>query len=509
MIRSKHIFGMWGMIIPLFLLITFLTNCKSNVSKGEFISVQISQATWNMDNSNGSGNIDVYLEGAGVENIVLNSIQMRGDNSSAQPLSPVSAVLEGARVHVVFAKNGVMAILNNPSNGTTHVVTISFYVTGQGDPVSVTSQVTITSGGGDDGGSSTSVFQLEIDPLEWSLNFDKSSGTVEAFIRGDDIEDIDLNSFTIKGDNTAAEPVAAENASRNNNHIHARFAKNTLIALLLNPEPGSTHTVTVSFLNSETGQTVELTADIAIEDDDDNTGIVITELSLEIDPDEWSMNYGKSNGTVEAFIEGEGIENIDLSSIEMMGDNTAATPLAAVSASINGDHVHARFAKNQLLELLLNPEEGSTHTITISFIDSETGERLELTAVISIEEDDDDDGEDPEPTDLSLEIVPPTWNLNYDKASGQIKAFIRGDGLEDIDLDSFKLAGDNPGAEELEADSASLQGNHIQAKFPKNQVLGLLNEPSSGSVHTVTVTFSSKSGEEFELTAEVSITGKD
>jgi hypothetical protein len=47
----------------------------------------------------------------------------------------------------------------------------------------------------------------------------------------------------------------------------------------------------------------------------------------------------------------------------------------------------------------------------------------------------------------------------------------------------------------------------VRARFPKNQLLDLLLEPAKGTVHTVAVTFSS-GGTEYELTAEVNITGK-
>jgi hypothetical protein len=267
----------------------------------------------------------------------------------------------------------------------------------------------------------------------------------------------------------------------------------------LNPGPGSTHTITISFLPIGGTERIELTADITIEDDDDI--IDPSDLELEIEPEEWNMNFTKSSGTVEAFIEGEGIELIDLTSIEMMGDNPSAAPLPASSATLKGTHVHAKFPMNQVIDLLLNPEPGSTHTIIVSFIPigGTEEDRIELTAVITIEDDDD---EEPEPSDLSLKIIPSTWNMNYYGSAGTVTAQIKGDGIEDIGLDTIEMTGDS--GEVLSAASAKLSGNHINADFPKSEVLDLLLNPAKGTTHTVTVTFT-KGGQLQELTADVNI----
>ena len=71
------------------------------------------------------------------------------------------------------------------------------------------------------------------------------------------------------------------------------------------------------------------------------------------------------------------------------------------------------------------------------------------------------------------------------------------------------MMGDNPSAASLPADSASLEGNHVKARFPQNQVLDLLLDPASGTIHTVTVSFLEKQGSKrFEVSTEVTITGK-
>jgi hypothetical protein len=480
-----------------------VSNCKKGVSQAELIVLTMSQTQWGLNYSSSMGHVEVFLQGESVDGIILSSIEMKGDNPSAAPLKPESADFAGGnRVRALFEKNRVLALLANPSEGSVHIVIVSFNTEPANETFEVSAQVTV-SNYIDDG--QTSPLTLEIDPVEWNLNFTHSAGTVEAFIRGEGIDQIDLDSIQMMGDNASAAPLEAKSADINNNHIHARFRMSQIIDLLLDPAPGTIHTIVVTYLFNGGTERMELSAIISIEEDDNI--VDPTELTLEIDPDEWSLNYPNSAGTVEAFIRGEGYDQIDLDSIEMMGDDLAAAPLAAISANVNGDHVHARFHKNQVIDLLLNPEPGSTHTITISFLPIGGTGRVELTADITIEDDDD---EIIDPSDLELEIEPEEWNMNFTKSSGTVEAFIEGEGIDLIDLDSIEMMGDNLTASPLPASSATLNGTHVHAKFPMNQVIDLLLNPEPGSTHTIIISFLPIDGtERIELTAVITIEDDD
>jgi putative sterol carrier protein len=502
--RVRPIVMIGTIILAVSMISISISGCKSSTPQVlETIFANLAQTQWNLNYTSSSGKIEVFLVGEGIENIILDTIAMKGDNPSAEPLKADSASFDGDRVIARFPKNQVISLLLNPTSGSTHILTVVFYMSQRNEPQEVVTQITISS-------ENSEALTLEIDPAEWNLNFTKSSGTVEAFIRGEGIDEIDLNSIQMKGDNPSSldEPLSAISATRQGDHIHARFPKNQVIDLLLDPAVGTTHTIIVSVVEIDGTERLELTAEITIIEDEDDDGIDPSELTLEIDPDEWNLNFTKSSGTVEAFIMGEGIDKIDLDSIQMMGDNPNAVPLSANSARLKGDHIHARFPKNQVIDLLLNPAEGTTHTIIISFLEIDGTERMELSAEITIEDDDDDDDEI-DPTTLTLQLAPPQWNMNFSKNSGTVNALIRGQGIENIDLDSIEMMGDNPDAVPLPAISASLQGNHVQARFPKNQVLDLLLNPAPGTVHTVTVTFEgNQGGGRLEVSTEVTITGK-
>jgi succinyl-CoA synthetase beta subunit len=248
-------------------------------------------------------------------------------------------------------------------------------------------------------------------------------------------------------------------------------------------------------------------------------------LSLEIDPGEWNLNFDRSQGTVEAFIRGEGFDLVDLDSIELEGDDPAAAPLAARSASRQGDHVHARFAMNGVIDLLLDPAPGSTHTVVVTFMEEDGGERFGLEAQVTIEDDgdegEDDDGEDDEEddgeddeeddgedgvVDLRLDIQPDSWNTNWLRSNGTVSALIRGSGFDKVDLDSIVLVGSDPAAGELAPERADAQGNHVRAFFAQSDAFMTLLDADTGQTHVITIRFS-VDGEEMELTDTIRTVG--
>lgn len=238
------------------------------------------------------------------------------------------------------------------------------------------------------------------------------------------------------------------------------------------------------------------------------------ELELDIQPDDWNLNYEHSSGTVQAFIGGAGFEDVLLDTIRLVGDDAEAAPLTPLSASRQGNHVRARFAKSDVLDLLASPEPGSNHLVALVFeVDGVEGE-IELTEEVTVQGADDgedngeeDDGEE-ELGNLELQISPDRWNTNYPNSSGNVTAFVRGDGLDAIDLDSIELVGDDPEATPLPASFARLEGNHVRAQFPKSQVLGILDSPNRGTEHTVVLSFTGNDGADtFELDEDVKIVG--
>ncbi|MDX1632678.1 MAG: hypothetical protein R3234_12485, partial [Thermoanaerobaculia bacterium] len=213
---------------------------------------------------------------------------------------------------------------------------------------------------------------LEIQPQTWNTNWEKSSGTVSALIRGPGFEQIDLGSIVLVGTSTEADALEPSSVGRQGNNVRARFGKADALATLHEPEPGETHDIIVRFLVD--GETMELTFTVRIvgpEDDDEGDEEEDEEetepLSLEIQPKSWNTNWEKSSGTVSALIRGDEIDEIDLGSIVLIGTSAEADALEPSSVGRQGNNVRARFRKADAFATLHEPEPGETHTIIIRF----------------------------------------------------------------------------------------------------------------------------------------------
>lgn len=269
------------------------------------------------------------------------------------------------------------------------------------------------------------------------------------------------------------------------------------------------------------GSTVEVNSMSRSGGDDEEESLDPANLFAELAPDEWNLNFAGSSGTVDGFLRGEGFELIDLTSIAMEGDDPDADPLAADSASRQGDHVRARFPKNRVIGLLADPQPGSMHTVLLTFSAEGGDERFEVAVQVTIEDDDDggddggddgedDDGEDDDggddAVDLSLQIQPDTWNTNWLKANGTVSALIRGDGFEEVDVDSVVLIGTDPDADPLAPQSVSAQGNHVRARFGQSAAFATLQDGDTGQTHLIVIRFT-VGGEEMELSEEIRTVG--
>jgi hypothetical protein len=237
--------------------------------------------------------------------------------------------------------------------------------------------------GGPNGG-----FRLELQPDVWNTNYPHSAGTVSAMIRGADLGDVNLDTIVLVGTDPAEGPVAALRANRHGNHIRAFFAKDDAFASLLTPKRGEIHEVAVEFTvgEGEDEEEVSLTDRVRIvgpdgEDDGEDDEEEL-DLDLAIQPDAWNVNWQRSNGTVSALIRGEGLADVDLDSIELVGTDPDAEPLAAERATLTGNHIRAFFRKADAFATLDTPKRGERHEITIRL--SAGGEDYELTDHIRV-----------------------------------------------------------------------------------------------------------------------------
>lgn len=231
------------------------------------------------------------------------------------------------------------------------------------------------------------------------------------------------------------------------------------------------------------------------------------ELAAELQPDVWNTNYEHSEGTVSAVIRGKGLGDVNLDSIVLIGTDDAEEPVEALRATRQGKQIRAFFAKDDAIASLDTPTRGEVHEVTIQFTMGEGEDETEksLTDKVRIVGEDDGGGGEEE-VDLDLAIQADRWNVNWKNSNGTVSALIRGEGLDDIDLDSIELVGTDEDAEPLPALRASRNGNHVRAFFAKDDAFATLDTPKPGEEHEITITLS-VAGEDQELTDKIRVVG--
>jgi len=231
-------------------------------------------------------------------------------------------------------------------------------------------------GHGHDGGD----LHFEIHPDAWNTNWAHADGLVQAFVRGGDASKIDTASVVLLA--TGATPITPRSARIVGGQLLASFSKSDAIGLFTSPHPGDTDTVTLRF--TVAGQQKSLDDHIRIVGPaSGGGGGQGGNLRLDLDPDDWNLNWAHSSGFVHAFLRGTGIKDVDLPTIRLVGDKAGATPLAPDDVRLVGNQIAARFAKSDAFATLDNPKRGDTHVVKVQF--TQGGAQKELSARVHIE----------------------------------------------------------------------------------------------------------------------------
>jgi hypothetical protein len=230
-------------------------------------------------------------------------------------------------------------------------------------------------------------------------------------------------------------------------------------------------------------------------------------LTLEIQPDAWNTNWVHSEGTVQAFVRGGDVAKIDTSKVELVAPS--GDTLDPSRARVAGGQLVAFFAKDDAFKLL-GKDVHSGDKVELKLRVTVGDKEQELTDTIRIvgPEPSDDDGDDGDDNggELELNIQPDDWNTNWAHSGGQVKAFLRGDGFKDIDLDTVRLVGDKADAKPLKPVDVRRVGQQVVASFSKSAAFATLDDPDSGETHTVKITFKLKDADK-ELSEDVHVVG--
>ena len=231
-------------------------------------------------------------------------------------------------------------------------------------------------------------------------------------------------------------------------------------------------------------------------------------LTLEIQPDTWNTNWEHSQGTVSALIRGQGLADVELSSIQLVGTDAAAGSVPALRTQRAGNHIRVFFRQSDAIETLDTPQRGEVHEVKIELIvDDEETTLTDRVRIVGPAGGGGGGGDDEE-VDLSVEIQPDSWNMNWGNSAGTVSALIRGTGLDEVDLRSIELEGTDAGAAPVPALRAQRAGNHIRAFFDKGDAFDTLYTPQPGETHRITIRLSAgEDDEESELTDRIRVVG--
>lgn len=241
-------------------------------------------------------------------------------------------------------------------------------------------------GGGGNGHGHGGDLSLQIDPATWNTNWVNANGNVQAFVRGSDAGKIDLGSVVLVGDGgKTLDPRATRYAG---GQVVATFSKSDAFKLLDSPKPGDQKTVTLRF-NVGTGTSAtktELTDNVRIVGSGDGGGEGgggnQGDTSLQIQPDDWNLNWQHSSGQVHAFLRGGDLSQVDLTTVRLVGDKTGADPLKPLDVRLVGHQIVARFSQSAAFATLNDPHAGDKHTVKITF--TANGKSVELSDVIHV-----------------------------------------------------------------------------------------------------------------------------
>lgn len=327
--------------------------------------------------SGGAPGMTVTVRGAGMQTVL--------DANGAFAFSNVPA---GDQV-LLFATAAGDAALGIPGVHNNERIDLTVRLQGATATLeSIDRQVSDDEGEDEEEGPVVDVF-LQVSPDTWNTNWVRSSGTVEIFLRGPDFRLVDLDSIELIGDDPDADPVQPVNTRATGNHVLARFAKAEAFESLLDPQPGDVVEIIVRFTAEVDGETVEeeRVGEVRIvgpgddEGEDGEDGGEV-DLTLQVSPSNWNTNWPNSSGTVQVFFRGSGFDRIDLDSIELIGDDPDAEPLAPQTTRLAGNHVLAHFGKADAFATLDEPESGEVHEITLRF--TVDGEEMELVHEVRI-----------------------------------------------------------------------------------------------------------------------------
>ncbi len=228
------------------------------------------------------------------------------------------------------------------------------------------------------------------------------------------------------------------------------------------------------------------------------------ELTLQIQPKKWNLDWAESEDEVVAKINGEGHDTIQTDSVEIYGpDGVLMIENSELNIEIGGVYFKAKFLQKDAIALIEDPLSGMAYEITVKGTYGEDELPFELTDSIIIVGKAPRDAEE-----LSIQVNPTKWNTNWTKSSGTVMVKFWGEGYDQIDPADILMIGpeDEDGPEDVDEISPvswNLTDDHLIVQFSKEDALSLISEPSPGDKYVLQIVDGVAASFEFEFVVEI------
>jgi len=206
----------------------------------------------------------------------------------------------------------------------------------------------------------TGDLQVQFQPKKWNLNWVDSEDEVQARISGDGYNMIQKDSVEIYGPDGI---LKIDNADLEFNvggtYFKAKFPQKLAIPLIEDPLTGMEYNITVKGKYGENGSSLDfvLTDKIEIVGKMPKDG---EDLSIQINPTKWNTNWEKSSGTVMVKFWGDDYDQIDPTTVLMIGPEDPDVPgdvvvISPVAWNLADAQLIVKFSKKDALSIIPDP----------------------------------------------------------------------------------------------------------------------------------------------------------
>ena len=210
----------------------------------------------------------------------------------------------------------------------------------------------------------TGALQAQIQPKKWNLNWVESEDEVVAKISGDGYDQIVSGSVKLVGPDD--DKIDSYDEDVGGTYFIAKFHQSEAIGIINDPVPGMNYGIKVEYVKD--GQTLYLPPE-----EDEYIMIEILgkmprdseELSIQVNPKKWNTNWEKSSGTVMVKFWGEGYDQIEPTTVMMVGPDDVDV-IYPVASNLTDDHLIVKFSMKEAISIIPEPTPGDKHVIRIT-----------------------------------------------------------------------------------------------------------------------------------------------